>query len=50
METTALATKQIVVRQIPVDLWRRFKVQAAAEGITLQEALAKAIHQYVTAA
>ncbi len=43
-------TTQIVVRQIPVDLWRRFKVQAAAEGITVQLAMTKAIQQYVTAA
>ena len=47
---TATPTKQIVVRQIPVDLWRKFKVQAAADDITLQAALVRAIQQYVEAA
>jgi hypothetical protein len=35
---------------MPVDLWQRLKIQAVAENITLQDAVAKAIKQYVTAA
>lgn len=47
METATEDQIQIVVRQVPKDLWRRFKVQAAAEGITLQVAVQQAIKQYI---
>jgi predicted DNA binding CopG/RHH family protein len=47
---TDYAIKSVNVKNVPADLWQRLKVQAAAEGITLQVALAKAIEQYVRAA
>jgi len=43
-------TKAVNIRQMPVDLWRLLKVQAAVEGITVQAAVTKAIAQYVKAA
>jgi hypothetical protein len=42
-----METKQIVVRQIPIALWKKLKIKAAIEDDTLQCALAKAIEQYV---
>ncbi len=46
----AMDEKQIVVRRIPVELWRRLKVKAAAEGRTLQELVAAAIQRYLEGA
>ncbi len=40
-------TKQIVVREIPVDLWKRFKLHTVAHDLTIQAAVAKAIEQYL---
>lgn len=41
------ATKQIVVREIPADLWKRFKLHTVANDLTIQVAVAKAIEQYL---
>jgi hypothetical protein len=43
-------TKQIVVREIPVDLWRKFKQRAVAEDHTIQTAVTKAIELYLKSA
>jgi len=40
-------TKQVVVRDIPVDLWRQLKIRAIAEDRTLQATLTKAIEHYL---
>ena len=40
-------TTQIVVRQIPADLWKRFKVHTVQNDLTIQVAVAKAIEQYL---
>lgn len=37
----------IVVRHIPVDLWKRFKIHTVQNDITIQVAVAKAIEQYL---
>ncbi len=48
-ETVAeIAFKSVNVRNVPAPLWQRFKIQAVAEGITLQVALTRAIEQYVS--
>jgi len=47
---TEVVNKAVNVKNVPVHLWQRLKVQAAVEGITIQAALAKAIEQYVSAA
>ncbi len=38
---------QIVVRQIPADLWKRFKVHTVQNDLTIQVAIAQAIEQYL---
>lgn len=40
-------TKQVVVKAIPIDLWRKLKLRAVEEDSTLQATLAKAIQQYL---
>lgn len=42
-----IETKQIVVREVPVDLWRQLKIRAATDGTTLQATLTKAIQQFL---
>ncbi len=44
------ATKQIVVREIPVDLWKKFRLQALANDQTVQAAVVQALAKYVEAA
>jgi len=39
--------KQIVVRRIPADLWKRLKMRAVSDGISLQEILVLAIRHYL---
>ncbi len=39
--------KQIVVRRVPVALWKRLKIRAVEEGRTLQELVAVAIERYL---
>jgi hypothetical protein len=39
--------KQIVVKKFPADLWRHLKIQAAKEGLTMQEILARAVSHYL---
>ena len=39
--------KQVVVREMPVDLWRKVKICAAVEDVTIQVIVAKAITQYL---
>lgn len=43
-------TKQVVVREVPVDLWRQLKIRAAVDGATLQATVTKAIEQYLKTA
>lgn len=40
--------KSVVVRDIPVDTWRKLKAKAALEGLTVQASVTKAITQYLT--
>ena len=42
--------KQIVVREMPVDLWSKLKAKAAIDQSTLQAELAKAITHYLKSA
>ena len=41
-------TKQIVVKNVPVDLWQRLKIRAAVDNATLQATLARAIEKYLS--
>lgn len=50
MQIDSNGTKQIVVRQIPIDLWRKLKAHAAIEGATLQDTVTKALEQYLKSA
>lgn len=43
-------TKQVVVKAIPIDLWRKLKLRAVEEDSTLQATLAKAIQRYLESA
>jgi len=43
-------TKQVVVREVPVDLWRQLKIRAAVNGETLQATVTKALEQYLKTA
>lgn len=43
-------TKQVVVKAIPIDLWRKLKLRAVEEDATLQATLAKAIQRYLESA
>jgi len=45
-----METLQIVVREIPADLWFKFKAKTALERSTIQAELAKAISQYLKSA
>ena len=45
-----MPTKQIVVREIPVDLWKRLKLHAVGKNETLQTTLVKAIENYLESA
>lgn len=47
MEQLEVETKQVVVREVPVDLWRQLKIRAATDGTTLQATLAKAIEHFL---
>lgn len=40
-------TTQIVVRQIPADLWKRFKIHTVQNDLTIQVAVARAIEEYL---
>jgi hypothetical protein len=43
----SIHTRQQTIHEMPVDLWKRLKIRAVADGDTLQTALIKAIEQYV---
>ncbi len=43
-------TKQVVVRAVPVDVWRKLKIKAAVDGETLQATVTKALEQYLKSA
>ena len=45
-----METKQIVVREVPVDLWRAFKIRAVQDNQTIQDALVKALQTYLSQA
>ena len=47
MET---GTKQVVVREVPIDLWRQLKIKAATDGETLQATVTKALQHYLKTA
>lgn len=40
-------TKQIVVREIPADLWRQLKIRAAEKEQTVQQTVTEAFEQYL---
>jgi plasmid stability protein len=40
----------VTVREVPTDLWRRLKIQAAIEGTTVQVQVAKALEHYLKSA
>lgn len=40
-------TTQIVVRKVPVELWKQLKIRAVKDNLTLQDALVKAIQTYL---
>ena len=42
-----MSTMQIVVRKIPIDLWKQLKIRAVEDNLTLQDALVKAIETYL---
>jgi hypothetical protein len=45
-----METKQIVVRAVPVDLWKQFKIRAVQDNRTIQDALVKALETYLNQA
>lgn len=46
METETRPATAVTVRAVPIDLWRRLKLQAAIEGTTVQEQVTKALEHY----
>lgn len=42
-----MPTKQIVVREIPVDLWKRLKLHAVDKNQTIQTTLVQAIEAFL---
>ena len=44
---TASADVKLAGGRVPADLWRKAKVRALDEGITMRELLEKALREYV---
>ncbi len=42
-----LKTTAVSVRDVPVDLWRRLKIQAMLEGATMPTMVTKALEHYL---
>ena len=40
-------TRKIQIRNMPVDLWRQVRLQAAREGMTMRDVVVKAIQDYL---
>ncbi len=47
MDIDIAPTKMVIVRKVPVELWRQLKMRAAADYTTTQATVIKAIEQYL---
>ncbi len=43
---TQQATKAILIKKMPTDLWRKFKAEAVRRDLTLSDALSEAISKW----
>jgi hypothetical protein len=50
METEIRPSTPVTIRAVPIDLWRRLKLQAALEGTTVQVQVTKALEHYLKSA
>jgi hypothetical protein len=46
VESEVSTPKNYILRDIPADLWRQVKVEAATEGVSVREVILRALRDY----